>query len=178
MPKYFADEGFSRAATERLRLLGWDIRELVVSAPHLRGTDDVDSVLLYAKRTQRILLSADTFKDQPTRIKLQRNVRRTKRGKTLSVSGASTNHWTRTVGKLLIHQLEVEKFFDSGHGIASIEDGRSDGLKTVRPEKIPRIAHSLVKQGDKYLHRPKQLPLTKAKPPKAAKAGAPLKGIG
>ena len=120
------------------------------------------------------------FEDAETRLKLWRDIRRTKRGRTLSVSGAVANHWTQTVGKLLVHQMLWEAFFEDGHGIVRIGDDRRETLNMTRPNEIPNVKRATVQQGDAYLaRRAKQLPLRlKIKAPKPPTAGAPLGGLG
>lgn len=168
--KFLADEGFPHKAAEMLKKLGWDVREIVIDVPQLRGTDDIKDVLVYAKRTGRVLISADMFKDRPTRMALWRNIRNSKRGKVISVAGAAENIPTQIVGKLLFHQDRWEVFFEQGQGIAQIGDLKADMLRMWRPEQLNVMTHLQVRQGAAYINRPRQLPFPKA--PKPVQPGA------
>lgn len=153
--KYLADENFPHVAAQTLQALGWDIVEAVMT-PKLRQLDDVSELLLYAKRTQRILLSADMFEDRATRTRLRENLRRTKRGKVISVSGGPQRSWRKIVGKLLYHQEEFESFFSAGHGICQIGSLRPETLRLQRPEKIDTVHQRRVTQGEAYVRKPRQ----------------------
>jgi hypothetical protein len=175
--KFLADEGFPHSAVEMLRKLGWDIREVVIDVPHLRGCDDVKEVLRYAKRTQRVLLSSDMFSDRATRTSMWADVRKTKRGRVISISGGPQKIVTQIVGKLLFHQDQWETFLNSGHGIVQIGDLKADQLRKWRPDELNVMSTVKVKQGEAYVNRPRQLPLPKPKKPAAARASAPLEGL-
>jgi Domain of unknown function (DUF5615) len=174
--KFLADEQFPHIATLMLRRLGWDIRELT-SVADLRGKDDVDVVLRYAKRTRRVLLSVDSFEDRATRARMWSNLRGTRRGMVLSVSGGPEQHWQRIVGKLLFHGEAWQPFFESGHGVVQIGDLKPDRLRMTRPEDLPRLEHSPARQGATYLHRPKQLPLPRPRRSPAAVDNVRLEGL-
>ncbi len=122
-------------------------------------------VLVYAKRARRVLVSSDMFKDRQTRTAMWRNVRETKRGKVISVTGTAENIPTQIVGKLLFHQDRWEVFLEQGHGIVQIGDLKADMLRMWRPEQLNVMSHVRVQQGEAYLNRPKQLPLRKPKKP-------------
>ncbi len=177
--KFLADENFPHIAVKKLRALGWDVRELVLDVPELRGGDDVTKVLTYAKRSQRVLLSSDMFDDRDTRTRLRENIRRTKRGRVISVAGGPQKVWTQIVGKLLFHQERWEQFLEQGHGIVRIGDLKPDQLRMNRPEELDTLRHAPVKQGERYVRRPRQPRLRKVtRTAPIPRAGAPLDGLG
>ena len=172
--KFLADEGFPHIAAVKLRAVGWDVRELVVDVARLRGCDDVTEVLLYAKRSQRVLLSCDMFDDRATRTRLRTNIRQTGRGKVISVAGGPQKSWTQIVGKLLFHFERWEQFLNEGHGVVQIGDLKADQLRMRRPTELSILRHENIRQGERYINRPRQLALPKPKKPTPPRASAAL----
>ncbi len=156
-----------------LSSIGWDIREAVFM-DRLRAADDVGVVLRYAKRSQRVLLSADMFEDRGTRTALREDIRRSKRGRVISVGGGPQQSWEKIVAKLLYHREEFETFFSGSHGIVQVGNLKPETLRMQRPEQINLLKTKPVQQGEKYLKRPHQPRLRRALKAKLPRASAPL----
>lgn len=149
--KFLADEQFPHGCTERLRLLGLAIDE-VVAHPDLIGQDDVDVLLPYVKRHRLVLLSGDHVQDSPTRLKMWEHFGRTRTGRMVIVKNVTGQHWTRTLAKFLWHLHDIEQFFGAGqHGLYTIGDLQN--YKRLRPGAMPQVVRIKTDQGYQYLHK-------------------------
>jgi hypothetical protein len=119
--RFLADEQFPHGLVDRLVRLGHDIVE-VASTRDLVGTDEVEVLLPWAKRRQRVLSSGDHFEDRNTRMRLHEHLRRTGRGRIIIVTKASSMPPLKSLAKLLYHLDEIDEFFASGHGLVRIGD--------------------------------------------------------
>jgi hypothetical protein len=179
--KFLADEQIPKTFSAKLRQLDFDVEE-VQNIPTLRGQDDVNVVLLYAKRRQRILLSTDNMADRQTRVRLFENLRRTKRGKVLTVSGGPEQGWPRFVGKVIYHMETWEAFFADGHGRFIIGDLKPDTARGQRPWEMPRRTKATIRQGGAYVAAKEAAqsgpvnPKLGRRKPKSPPAGARLMG--
>jgi hypothetical protein len=149
--RFLADEQFPHLCAVRLRALDLEIVE-AASIPQLVGQDDVDVVLVYAKRRRLVLLSGDHMSDRDTRVRLNEHLRRTRRGRIVTVKNATAQHWSRTVGKILWHLREIEEFFtDDGHGIVTLGDLQN--IRKDRPEDVPHWVRIPAEQGYEYIRK-------------------------
>lgn len=148
--RLFCDEQVPHIWAVKLQALGFDVVECV-QEPELRGQHDVDTLLPWANRHRRILVTCDRMKDQSTRKRLLERLHRTHAGRVLYIAGGPAIGWERGVGKILLHQKTWSAFFASGHGLVQLADERPP--KCQRIDDLPIVVRITVDQGWNYVYK-------------------------